>query len=219
MSARRTGRGVLACAALLGLACGSGRPGAAPTVNAPARPAVASVAFAERSVSTPEIVVTRPAPDTRGFCRPRGAALSVVRFLDAVNRGDPAAADAFDFDAEGGWFSDAVGTTAASAYSADELGRYFASRHAQREQLRLVELRIDPDGQLGQLEFALTRRADDLPRRRWIPVEGKGAITCAKGRPAVWSMGTVSSGEKVGRLCPRPPPQSGSRQRVVVCAR
>jgi hypothetical protein len=171
------------------------------------------------SAHAPEVVVTRAGRDEGGRCSPRAAASAIARFLDAVNRGDPGAANAFDFDAVGGWYSDGLSKTrGVSIRSTAELQRYLLSRHRQQERLRLRELRIDASGGLGQLEFKLARRAQDLVPGRWLAVEGKGALACDSGAPVTWTMGTSEPDEQVGPLCPRPrTPRTPTH--IIACSR
>jgi hypothetical protein len=187
-------------------------------------PATAEAVTARETVTAQaEIVVTRAAPKAPARCRPRAAARAILRFFDASNRGSEKAAQMFDFDAVGGWYSVGSGENAPAEASITARDRaalqgYLVARHGQAEQLRLRELRIDAETKLGQIEFHVRRRADDLADGRWMPVEGKGAIACATGALVVWSMGTVEPDERTGRLCPRPR-RRGDTAQVIACAR
>jgi hypothetical protein len=95
-------------------------------------------------------------------------------------------------------------------------------RHARGEWLRLLELTVGFANGLGQIEFRVDRRADDL-RRLGITgtiAHGKGAVDCATGKIVVWSMG-MAAGRRDPHahfvLCPRP--RTPGRAVAVVCAR
>lgn len=181
----------------------------------------------EEPRSTPQIVVTRTSDRRPANCGPRAAALLVLDYLRAFNDGSPRAVELFDFEAGPvpGWYSVTSGRGAppaasVSAHDRDALGSYLASRHRQGERLRLTELRVAERDGLGQIEYRMTRQADDLASRKRLAVEGKGAIHCASSAIVAWSMSVVDRGETTGRLCPAPE-RAGDEQRpdVVACAR
>lgn len=128
----------------------------------------------------------------------------VEDFIAALNRGDLARLDQlFAADGEGwNWYS--VGDLAgqrlrAASMDRSTLAAYFASRLAQHEQLRLV--RIDENGN-GNFGMLLVRRADDLRGGEPVQRNGKGWVSCATGKIGVWSLGGAPPPRSFGR-CPR----------------
>lgn len=188
--------------------------------------AVATVAIAacggERRTPAPTAspAVREDPPAAPASCRPRAVADVVLAFLSAANSGTVDPAQFFDFDAGPGWYT--VGTRRGAgrvaAYDLDALRDYLAARHRRHERIRLVELRVDPGGRQGHIEFRLTREADDLGARRPIAVEGKGAFDCASRRLIAWSMSDVDADEMTGPLCPGGK-RSSDHRRVVACRR
>ncbi len=126
----------------------------------------------------------------------------VIRFLQAFNLGDQPTlqqlwaeqGDGFD------WYStDAPGQRIRSA-AKDRAGleRYFAVRHAAGESLRLISFQFNGNaGGYGNFQYALIRRADDLPPTAYT---GKGAAICGPtgSMLGVWSMAKT----------PTPPPSA-----------
>jgi hypothetical protein len=166
------------------------------------------------------IVVTRDDPSLPAACRPRALATRIGRFLDAVSRGDPAAAR---FVApSGGWYSVTEGRARHFvAYERRELAEHLARRHDRGERVRLLDLAVGFANGLGQIEFRLDRRADDL-RRLGVAgtiAIGKGAVNCDSGSIVVWSMGMPTGRDRHADLspCPRPPKPRGAV--TVACAR
>ena len=108
-----------------------------------------------------------------------------------------------------GWFSldetDSQGPGRHQAvFRRAALARYFARRHHQHEELRLLAVLLGTRKQRADIEFRVRRTADDLDA---TGVEnnriafGKGAVLCARHRIFVWSM--VHPDERVtGPKCP-----------------
>lgn len=172
------------------------------------------------------VLVVGDDPSLPPGCRPRQVARLLQDFIIAFNRGERTAADfvVFGVAPGGGWYSMSEGAPRNGgrhfvARDIESLRRYFAARHRRHERLQLREVIVGYANALGQIEYKLTRRADDL-RRRGITtsgVEGKGAVDCERRRVVVWSMGMVSRDTETGRLCPRP--ATAEKQAAVACSR
>jgi len=113
----------------------------------------------------------------------------VRRFVRAFNRGELAKLDrVFAREPRLKWYSTPPpgARLRAAAYRRGTLIRYFDRRHARGERLRLLRLRVN--SRIGDFEYRLVRRADDLDPTVY---DGKGAVDCfARPRAiAVWSMG------------------------------
>ncbi len=83
------------------------------------------------------------------------------------------------------------GVGALDLYTRDTLLAYFSERHAQHEQMRLVELVVNPDGGLpgaSAIAFRITRVADDLPESAF---GGKGGVSCEHAVIFLWSQGAA----------------------------
>jgi hypothetical protein len=194
----------LACAALAGCAANAEEPRDAPprVVEAPAAPAV---------------VVTRDDRSLPPACRPRALALRLSDFLDAVSSGDPRAARFVS--STGGLYSVSEGRVRHFVtYDRPELTAYFARRHAHGERMRLLELAVGFANGLGQIEFRVDRRADDLRRLGVVGTvaHGKGAVNCSTREIVVWSMGMATRPEPRFVICGRPRPALDG---IVACAR
>ena len=137
-------------------------------------------------------------------CQPEAVARLVMRFFDAVNRGDQAQIDqtfAIAAGPEGhkpqGWYSVDYSPPGQvprqfAAFAQDDLLAYFRERHAQREHLRLVGLQVRGPTWHGGVDitYTLGRRADDFIGEE-RPYGSKGAINCARQQIFVWSMTDV----------------------------
>jgi hypothetical protein len=90
----------------------------------------------------------------------------------------------------------------------------------QRDHLTLREVVVGHAHGLGQIEYRLSRRADDL-RQLGVTtsqVTGKGAIDCERQVIVVWSMGMSDAlaALHTAPLCPGPKPDTTA---AVACAR
>src|SRR5512146_892467 len=124
-------------------------------------------------------------------CAPGEAHATFDAFVRAFNAGDRGALDRLVSPAGSFvWFSVGGPGRRLGEASKDRstLGRYFAVRHAQRDQFRDVRWLGGGNARgYANFQFFLTRMADDeLPSR----YEGKGAVVCGDegGSVAVWSM-------------------------------
>jgi len=140
-----------------------------------------------------------------GTAAPGCAARPVVEeFMAALNAGDLERVDQL-FAAEGkGWNWYSVGDRAgqrlrAASMDRSTLSAYFASRVTQHEELRLV--RIDENGN-GNFGMLLTRRADDLRDGNPVQRNGKGWVSCSTGQIGVWSLGGAPPPRNWG-ACPQ----------------
>ena len=136
------------------------------------------------------------------LCTPAEVRSTVGRFVAAHNAGDGRRLDrVFAPEPDFRWYStDAPGKRLLPA-AADRasLSRYFASRHARHERLRLTSLRVNGNtiaaGTLksyGNFQFTLERKASDLPATDY---QGKGALHCHRSTPdvlIVWAMGRAA---------------------------
>lgn len=134
-------------------------------------------------------------------CQPEEVARLVMRFFDAVNRGDLAQIDqifAISAGPDGrkpqGWYSVDYSPPGQvprqfAAFTQSDLLAYFRERHAQRERLRLVGLQVRGPTWHGGVDitYTLARSADDLTGKE-RPYGGKGAINCSRQQLFVWSM-------------------------------
>jgi hypothetical protein len=199
---------LLACAVLGGCAADEDDPRDAPSGE--------PQAAAARAVS--DVLVTRDDPSLPPACRPRALALRIGDFLDAVSRGDSAAARYMA--PSGGWYSVTEGRARHFvAYDRAKLAPYFARRHEHGERMRLLELAVGFANGLGHIEFRVERRADDLRELGVVGTvaHGKGAVNCSTRQIVVWSMGMPIRQVPDFVICRRPP---AARDDVVVaCAR
>jgi hypothetical protein len=115
----------------------------------------------------------------------------VTHHIAAFNAGDRAALDRLWEHDRFVWYStQAPGERLGEeAKRRSTLVRYFASRHARHEHLRLRSFRFNGfSNSYGHFEYRLWRDADEVTTP--IAVLGKGAATCGETRRiAVWSMG------------------------------
>jgi len=176
-----------------------------------------------------------PLPDG---CHPRQVAELVITFVNAFNSGDQATLGRTFFLSEGpsppdfaergydpwSWYT--VGTveeggkieTSFVTYNQGELLRYFARRHREGEQLRLLKISLTQTGLLGKDDnvgfvYVLNRTASDLPRGLGGPASiaiGQGAINCPNRRIFTWRMDMKTEEHRTSReaatwLCTDPP--------------
>jgi hypothetical protein len=137
-------------------------------------------------------------------CQPEEVMRLVMRFFDAVNRGDLAQIDRLFAIGAGpagrkpqGWYSvdyspPGQATRQFAAFTQSELLAYFRERHEQHEQLRLVSLQVRSPTWHGGVDvtYLLGRHADDIIGEE-RSYGGKGAINCARQQIFVWSMTDV----------------------------
>jgi hypothetical protein len=120
-------------------------------------------------------------------CTPAQTEAVFDAFIDAFDSGDAAALDRLIAPAQSFvWFSvsGAGRRLGESSKVRSTVPKYFADRHAQRDQFRDTTFQGGGHGQFG---FLLTRMADDeLPSR----YEGKGSVLCGDAGNVinVWSM-------------------------------
>lgn len=153
-----------------------------------------------------EIVVTRESPTLPSGCTPREAAELLVRFAEAVSRGERKAL-ARVFAVEEGdhfiwrpapyfrWYSvtearDGVRWRHTAIYDIADLFPYFADRARQNERWQVIGLEVGPSSIPGAagITYLIRREADDLPASVSRMAHGKGEIDCASQRIFVWSM-------------------------------
>jgi hypothetical protein len=204
---RRRTTALLACAVLGGCAAAAeDAPESRP--REPAAPVAAA-----------DVLVTRDDRSLPGVCRPGRLAARIGDFLDAVSRGDPAAAH---FVApSGGWYSVTEGRARHFvAYDRPKLSAYFARRHEHGERMRLLELAVGFANGLGHIEFRVDRRADDLRRLGVVGTvaHGKGAVNCTTREVVVWSMG-MPTDRRVPDFVICGPRRASRDAAVVACAR
>lgn len=178
------------------------------------------------AIQTPVIVTSDDALLPQG-CRPKPVAETVIRFVDAFNRGDQAMLSQIFFVSEGPSPPDfsTAGYYPWSWYSASEIGtkgrvarnfttsdqaellQYFAKRHKQEERMRLLKVSLTRQGLLDEENnvgflFTLTRKAQDLNPKAGGPARiayGKGAFNCRNGRIFAWSMDMRVSEDRTPR--------------------
>lgn len=169
---------------------------------------------------TQQVRVTRDATAGPLHCRPEQVGRLVVDFFAAVNRGH--LADIMRaFTKKNGWYSVTEGNPRNGrrhfvAYRPAKLRSYFKARIRQHERMHLVEIDVgyERPGNLGHVAYSLIRSADDLDGYA-EEAAGKGAIDCASGRIAVWSMGQIKK-PIPGNLCPGTPDPPAV---AIACAR
>jgi hypothetical protein len=163
---------------------------------------------------TTHVRVTRDGEDAPTSCTPQQVGELVVGFLAAINEDAVEASRFFASDME--WYSVTEWTPDAgkrhfviNGYDSEKLESYFRRRAKQHERVHLLEIDVayEPSRNLGHVAYALERTADDLPDSDPIVI-GKGAIDCATGTIAVWSMSHDTRFQRAPALCPgdaRPP--------------
>jgi hypothetical protein len=196
------------------------------------------------------VIVTSDDASLPDGCHPRQVAELVISFVDAFNSGDQASLSRIFFVSEGpsppdfaerayypwSWYTVGkveVGGKIESGfvtYDQGELLRYFAERHKQGEQLRLLKVSLTRTGLLGKDDnvgfvYVLNRDARDLEPGLGGPARiasGQGAINCTNRRIFAWRMDMMAEDHRTGReaanwLCSDPPGWKPG-DAVVACA-
>ena len=196
------------------------------------------------------VIVTSDDASLPDGCHPGQVAGLVMSFVAAFNSGDQAALSRSFFLSEGpsppdfsdgtydpwSWYT--VGEIEPGGrivdgfvtYDQGELLDYFATRHRQGEQLRLLKVSLTQTGLLGEDDnvgfvFVLNRKAGDLEPDLGGTAHialGQGAINCTNQRIFTWRMDMRvgdqrSSREATNWLCEDPPGWKPGRA-VVSCA-
>ena len=199
--------------------------------------------------STRVIVTSNDASLPEG-CRPKQVAELLISFVDAFNRGDQAVLSRIFFLSKGpsppdfsdraydpwSWYT--VSNVEPSGkivsgfvtYDQSDLLRYFARRHTQGEQLRLLKVSLTQTGLLGKDDnvgfvYVLNRTASDLDPKFGGPARiasGQGAINCKNRRIFAWRMDMKVGDNRTSReasnwLCTDPPGWKPGKA-VVACA-
>ncbi len=111
-------------------------------------------------------------------------------FIEAMNDGDSAAADALVAPIlRFGWFSVNSERIGRDAQNRSTLGSYLRSRVKVEEQTELVEFGVSSyraEDRTGHFAFRFAQRSTDYGE---ATVVGKGAIDCDSGLIIVWSVG------------------------------
>ena len=206
----------------------------------------ASVAYQQPT----RVIVTSDDPWLPDGCHPRQVADLIISFVDAFNKGDQAVLSQVFFVSEApsppdyadsaydlwSWYT--VGEIEPGGrivngfvtYDQSELLDYFATRHGQGEQLRLLKVSLTQTGLLGKDDnvgfiFVLNRNAGDLEPdlggTAHVAV-GQGAINCTNQRIFNWRMDMRVGDQRSNReatnwLCKDPPGWKPGKA-VVACA-
>jgi hypothetical protein len=138
------------------------------------------------------LMFTPATPAKNKGCTPAQTRALIVRFTNAVNRGDTRTLNTvWDSKAWFKWFSVSSppdARTNADAFNRATLIPYFVKRHAAHERWVLTSVKINGRSNGYQnFEYTLTRSADDLPGSP-AAYSGKGASSCVTGRLDVWAM-------------------------------
>jgi hypothetical protein len=184
------------------------------------------------------VIVTSDDASLPDGCQPRQVAELVISFVEAFNSGDQAVLSRVFFLSEGpsppdfadgpydpwSWYT--VGEIEPSGkivngfvtYDQGELLDYFAERHEQGEQLRLLKLSLSQTGLLGKEDnvgfvYVLNRSARDLQPGLGGPAHiasGQGALNCKNRRIFTWRMDMRTGDKRTSReavnwLCTDPP--------------
>jgi len=183
-----------------------------------------------------DIVVTHDSTTLPSGCSPREAAQLVVRFLDALNRGDPSQLAGFVFrspvsgSGQSQWFSVSEdGVRPFAAYDLNSFLAYASERQQRHERLQLLAISVTGPSWHGGVDivYTLTRYTSDRrPALPWLTrggqdraAAGKGAIDCANQAVQVWSMTVTGERRRANEpdACPKPPPDTPSGA-VIACA-
>lgn len=129
---------------------------------------------------------------------------AIERFFATLTAGDVAAVDALFAQVGEGWVwygvADPAGQRLGDA-SKDRgaLSSYLAERVEQREQMTILDIDENGDGNFG---IRVRRRADDLHGGRPVERLGKGWVSCATGKINVFFVGGAPPPRTLGP-CPR----------------
>jgi len=196
------------------------------------------------------VIVTSDDTSLPDGCHPRQVANLIISFVDAFNKGDQAVLSQVFFVSEApsppdysdsaydlwSWYT--VGEIEPGGrivdgfvtYDQGELLDYFAKRHRQGEQLRLLKVSLTQTGLLGEDDnvgfiFVLNRYAGDLEPGLGGPAHialGQGAINCTNQRIFTWRMDMRVGDQRSNReatnwLCKDPSDWKPGKA-VVACA-
>jgi hypothetical protein len=202
---------------------------ASATATASTPPPASATASANAPLPAPPVLPNNSLP---AGCDEAMILRVVHDFIAAFNRGDrgtlarlfPARGSDGDHPWVGDpdqlrWFTltranPSKGVDALNLYTRDTLLAYFDERHAQHEQMRVIDLVINPAGGgplTAAINFFIARTADDLPESIF---GGKGGVGCARGLIFLWSQGGPS-GSPATPAYPHssPPPRRGQGHR------
>ena len=173
------------------------------------------------------VIVTSDDASLPDGCHPGQVAELVISFVDAFNRGDQAVLSRIFFLSEGpsppdfadgpydpwSWYT--VGEIEPSGkivngfvtYDQGDLLDYFAERHEQGEQLRLLKLSLTQTGLLGREDnvgfvYVLNLSARDLEPGLGGPAHiasGQGALNCENRRIFTWRMDMRTQDQRTNR--------------------
>jgi hypothetical protein len=196
------------------------------------------------------VIVTSDDASLPEGCHPGQVAELVLSFVYAFNSGDQAVLSRIFFLSEGpsppdfadrpydpwSWYT--VSKTEPGGkivsgfvtYDQGELLDYFAERHEQGEQLRLLKVSLTQTGLLGRDDnvgfiYVLNRNARDLEPGLGGPAHiasGQGALNCKNRRIFAWRMDMRTEDQRTNReatnwLCTDPPGWKPGKA-VVACA-
>jgi hypothetical protein len=138
--------------------------------------------------SAPGTPVSSAALSTSPVCALTIAEGIVREFVDAFNRGDPAAADFF----EGMAFfavNDNLTRRSVVVYDVPALRTYLLDRYAHREniEIRLLESRQGATAGTVGVNYRIFRVADDLDART-PAADGKASVVCTTRKIEAWAM-------------------------------
>lgn len=161
----------------------------------------ATVATAALALSAGTAATGSRAASTAASCDARSV---VEQFFAALGAGELARLDELFARENERWNWYSIADRAGQRFSPEARNRstlraYFASRIAQHEQLRLVRIDENENGNFGVL---VERRADDLRDGQWVTRGGKGWVNCVAGKIAVWSLGGAPPPRTFGP-CPK----------------
>lgn len=126
---------------------------------------------------------TRSSSSPTSACRPAQARAALASFVGAFNRGDYRRLDSlFAEPPLFRWYSSNQPGLRIdpAARTRDTLIRYFRSRRAKDDRLRLVSFHFtDNSGGYGNFWFKMRRSASDFRGGAWFGLLGKGAASCS----------------------------------------
>ena len=124
-------------------------------------------------------------------CTSAGVNDLVERFILAFNAGDQGVLQRLFTRGDGwDWYATDGPELRFNKVADDRegLGAYFMRRHAHHEAMHLKSFKFNGiNGTFGEFQFALTRRANDMPQTESV---GKGSVACATSPTTIgtWSM-------------------------------